>query len=343
MSLSDFLADDSGSSSWADEMADLPSAPAGRDDGMMGGAPRSPFDRGNDMDMPRGPARGNRFESNDRDRFPPREGRRESQDRGFGGPRDREPRAFPPRTPVAMPTEPPFTAHVANLAFEVNEDDVAQFFENQKIANIRILRDRTERSKGYGYVEFEDLESLKGAMELSNQEMMGRPVRINVAEPPKERPGMDRPDRPDRTNVSSWRREGPISLPERQDRGFERGGDRFAEGPRRGGFRDRQERPERTFMDRRGDTSWSGGAFSRRGDAERERPKERPRMNLKPRGASDDAAARPAAPAGNKPSPFGEAKPVDTTKVLEQVEKKMSHVAIDDAKAPAATETEEKQ
>lgn len=54
------------------------------------------------------------------------------------------------------------------------------------------------------------------------------------------------PRQPDRTDVSSWRRETPLELPERRGGGF-RGG--------RGGF------------DRRGgDTSWRGGAFTRRDD-----------------------------------------------------------------------------
>ncbi|ORX62332.1 RNA-binding domain-containing protein [Hesseltinella vesiculosa] len=324
MSLTDFLADDSGTSSWADEMADLPSAPAGpRDDGFSSGGR---FDRDMD-DMPRGPARNNRYDNNDR--FQHREERRESHDRGFrghgdrGGDRgDRGARSFPARAPVPLPTEPPFTAYVGNLSFEATEDDVAQFLGNQGIVNIRILRDRVERSKGYGYVEFEDVEALKAAVDLSGEDLQSRPVRINVAEPQKER--TDRPDRPermDRTNVTSWRRDGPVELPDRPERSERR----FDGAPRRGGFRDRQERPERGFMERRSDTSWSGGAFTKNNN----RRDERPRMNLKPRSVDHDADSAPQR--GNKPSPFGEARPVDTAKVMERVEEKMTHLNVDDA------------
>lgn len=38
-----------------------------------------------------------------------------------------------------------------------------------QISTIRILRDRDEKSKGFGYVEFEDLESLTRALEMSGE------------------------------------------------------------------------------------------------------------------------------------------------------------------------------
>jgi RNA recognition motif-containing protein len=39
-----------------------------------------------------------------------------------------------------------------------------------QISNIRLLRDRnTDRSKGFGYIEFEDLDSLKDALELNGE------------------------------------------------------------------------------------------------------------------------------------------------------------------------------
>lgn len=102
-----------------------------------------------------------------------------------GGFEGRE-RNFTPRAPAELPTQPPYTAHVANLSFDANEDDLSDLFGNLKIANIRLVRDRnTDRMKGFGYVEFEDLESLKSALELSGENVQGRSIRINVAEPRK--------------------------------------------------------------------------------------------------------------------------------------------------------------
>ncbi|KAF7730202.1 hypothetical protein EC973_002810 [Apophysomyces ossiformis] len=293
MSLSDFLADQS-TGSWADEMEDLPSAPSAKEssDHFRGSGHRG-FDRDVDLDsLPRGPARN-------------REGGRfESQDRGFAS-RER----FPPRAPVDLPTEPPFTAHVANLSFDATEDDIASLFGSLNVTNIRILRDHEEKSKGFCFVEFGDVESLKQALELNGESFQRRSIRIKVAEPLK--PRGDRPERqPDRTDVSSWRRADPVESAEaRREYGNRE----------RGGFRGRSDRG---FSDRRGDSSWSGGAFSRRGDGfgRSEAPAERPRLQLQPRtvdSTKTDDYAR-----SSKPNPFGAAKPVDTSEALKRVEEK---------------------
>ncbi|KAG2218588.1 hypothetical protein INT45_013642 [Circinella minor] len=315
MSLSDFLADDNGGGSWADEMASLPSAPAVKeDDGFSSsrGGDRFGRDRG-DFDLPRGPARGGE-----------REGGFERRDR-FSAPR---PDRFAARAPVELPTEPPFTAHIANLSFDANEDDLADFFGQMKIANIRILRDRDERSKGFGYVEFEDLDSLKGALELSGESLQGRTIRVNVAEPPKDRPERA-PRQPDRTDVNSWRREAPVESSERRGGGGGRGGFR---GGREGGF-----------QDRRGDTSWGGGAFSKRENrfGSRDAPAERPRLNLKPRSADLPSSGTSTQTNSNKPNPFGGAKPVDTESVLQKVEKKLTETTLDDKSVESGKKEEE--
>lgn len=102
-----------------------------------------------------------------------------------GGFEQRE-RSFAPRAPVDLPTQPPYTAHVANLSFDATDDDLTDLFSNLKISKIRLVKDReTERSKGFGYVEFEDVESLKGALELSGESVQGRNIRVNIAEPRK--------------------------------------------------------------------------------------------------------------------------------------------------------------
>jgi RNA recognition motif-containing protein len=47
------------------------------------------------------------------------------------------------------------------------------------------MRDFQDKPKGFGYVEFDDLESLKSALERSGQQLCGRTVRVSVAEPRK--------------------------------------------------------------------------------------------------------------------------------------------------------------
>ena len=39
----------------------------------------------------------------------------------------------PPREDLPLPTEPPFTAFVGNLAFDLNEPDLEEFFAGLKV------------------------------------------------------------------------------------------------------------------------------------------------------------------------------------------------------------------
>ena len=92
------------------------------------------------------------------------------------------------REEVPLPDKPPFTAHIGSLSFEATEAEIADFFEaaGASVKNVRLMRDReTERPRGFGYVEFNDLQSLKSALSLSGSPLCGRDVRVTVAEAPK--------------------------------------------------------------------------------------------------------------------------------------------------------------
>jgi len=73
--------------------------------------------------------------------------------------------------------------YVGNLPFSVTEDEIKEFFNDcGNVADIRIITDReTGRSKGFGFVSFEDENGFKIALEKNNQEMGGRQLRINEA------------------------------------------------------------------------------------------------------------------------------------------------------------------
>ncbi|KAF9942059.1 hypothetical protein BGZ65_010969, partial [Modicella reniformis] len=139
--------------SWADEMDDLPSAPAYsyRSGGF-------------------GDDRGSRGYSNRG---------------GFHDKEDRESRY--PRGPVELPTRPPYTIHLGNLSFDITESDIEEFFSDSKITSIRIMKDFEDKPKGFGYVEFDSLDSLKNALEKSGHNLRGRNIRVNIADPPRER------------------------------------------------------------------------------------------------------------------------------------------------------------
>ncbi|KAG8745130.1 hypothetical protein FRC10_008741 [Ceratobasidium sp. 414] len=115
----------------------------------------------------------------------------------------------PPREDLPLPTAPPYTVFVGNLAFDLVEDDLAGFFAPESLKSIKVIRDREDnKPKGFGYVEFETLAGLKNGLTKSGTQLNSRTVRVSVAEPPKERE--------QRSGFSSfgdeasnWRREGP--------------------------------------------------------------------------------------------------------------------------------------
>lgn len=99
---------------------------------------------------------------------------------------DRPQAGYSDRPDLPLPTKPPYTAHVGNLSFDANEAEISDFFSQCSVSNVRLVRDKMEdRPKGFGYVEFETVDGLKKALELNNEQLAGRKVRISIAEPRK--------------------------------------------------------------------------------------------------------------------------------------------------------------
>ncbi|KAH7922502.1 hypothetical protein BV22DRAFT_1037397 [Leucogyrophana mollusca] len=174
MSLNEFLGDNA-LGSWADEVDSLlPSGPSGRTDDDRGSRP------------------GDRF------------GRRDD----FGSTRSDRPFA-PPREDLPLPTQPPYTAFIGNLAFDITESELGGFFSPHQTKSIKIIKDRDEKPKGFGYIEFVELEGLKDAISRTGNSLSGRTVRVSVAEPPKGGSGFGGFD-DDAKFDGNWRREGPV-------------------------------------------------------------------------------------------------------------------------------------
>lgn len=50
--------------------------------------------------------------------------------------------------------------------------------------SVRIIEDREmQRPKGFGYVEFTDVEGLKKALDLDGESFQGRMIKIKIADP----------------------------------------------------------------------------------------------------------------------------------------------------------------
>ncbi|KAI8056582.1 hypothetical protein BDF22DRAFT_666998 [Syncephalis plumigaleata] len=350
---------DTSSTSWADEVLELPTRQRGDDQ-------FSSSNRGGYND--RYANRGERSERYTRERRPP----------------------------AALPDEPPFTAYIGNLPYDLRDEDVEEFFGNTQINNVRIIRDFNDRPKGFGYVEFADRDALAAAVERDGQSINGRNIRVNVAEPPKEKSGYGE----DKTNVESWRRAGAVESPRRSTFGERSGSPRRhpAEGGKYGARRNdddarrsaepsvsdtastwrRQEPIERSaplspgpssggerrrgwgFNRQGGDhandehRSYSNNRF--RGGEERDggrspfshsrrtsiesrgsayggdsssvispRPAERKKLELKPRTvpvSADPVSPAPPSARSARSNPFGDAKPRDENEMLRRVEER---------------------
>lgn len=86
--------------------------------------------------------------------------------------------------PQTIPDKPPYTAHLGNLSYDATVESVTEFFEGCGVVSVRIIEDREmQRPKGFGYVEFEDVESLKTALTLDGQSFQGRMIKIKIADP----------------------------------------------------------------------------------------------------------------------------------------------------------------
>jgi translation initiation factor 4B len=85
---------------------------------------------------------------------------------------------------LPLPTDPPYTAFVGNLAFDLTEADLEEFFAGHAVGvfkdvdhlrlnhlpqtkSIKIIKDREDKPKGFGYVEFAELDGLKDALAKS--------------------------------------------------------------------------------------------------------------------------------------------------------------------------------
>ncbi|CAK9830168.1 Eukaryotic translation initiation factor 4B [Anthophora retusa] len=113
----------------------------------------------------------------------------EEEHEGFSSRSSKEPVILPTAPRAArgprvadedIPNNPPYVAYLSNLPYEVDEAYLTEFFADMKIANIRLPKD-SNKLKGYGYVEFEDRQSLIDALCLSNTPMKTRRVRIDVS------------------------------------------------------------------------------------------------------------------------------------------------------------------
>jgi len=85
--------------------------------------------------------------------------------------------------------------YVGNLSYGVTKDELKKMFsEYGSVSDAILIEDRdTGRSKGFGFVEMENLsEADKAIKELDGKSVQGRNIRVNEAQPKKTRRSKDR-------------------------------------------------------------------------------------------------------------------------------------------------------
>ncbi|XP_072703392.1 eukaryotic translation initiation factor 4B [Ciconia boyciana] len=171
-----------------------------------------------------------------------------------------------------LPKSPPYTAFLGNLPYDVTEESIKDFFRGLNISAVRLPREPTnpERLKGFGYAEFEDIDSLFQALSLNEESLGNRRIRVDVADQAQDKDRDDRCFGRDRDRFrdserfeSDWRAR-PATTdsfddypPRRGDDSFgdryrDRYDDRYRDGPRRDmdrgfGGRDRYDDRSRDY------------------------------------------------------------------------------------------------
>ncbi len=84
----------------------------------------------------------------------------------------------------------PIKLYVGGLSYNTTDDQLKTLFEEHgKVLSAVIIKDRdTSQSKGFGFVEMEELKDGQNAIkELNNKEIDGRSIVVNQARPQNDR------------------------------------------------------------------------------------------------------------------------------------------------------------
>ncbi|MBX4188951.1 RNA-binding protein [Candidatus Saccharibacteria bacterium] len=84
-----------------------------------------------------------------------------------------------------------YKVFVGGLPFSTTDDELREIFAaHGKVASANVVRDRESgRSKGFGFVEFEDTEEGKAAEKaLNGSDLGGRTISVAEARPKEDRP-----------------------------------------------------------------------------------------------------------------------------------------------------------
>jgi RNA recognition motif-containing protein len=79
--------------------------------------------------------------------------------------------------------------YVGNLSYQCGDEDLLQAFSAYgAVDSARVIMDKfTGRSRGFGFVEMpNDDEGRQAVTELNGKDLMGRPLKVNEAQPKEQ-------------------------------------------------------------------------------------------------------------------------------------------------------------
>jgi RNA recognition motif-containing protein len=79
--------------------------------------------------------------------------------------------------------------YVGNISYSTTEDQLQQLFAQYgTVVNVNVIIDRqTNRSKGFGFVEMEEDDAARAAIDAINgNEVDGRNIKVSEANPPNK-------------------------------------------------------------------------------------------------------------------------------------------------------------
>ena len=83
---------------------------------------------------------------------------------------------------------------IGSLAYATTDDSLKAFFETVgPVSSARVITDRESgRSKGFGFVEFENEDDNQKAVDqLNGKDLDGRAIAVSIARPKEDRPRRD--------------------------------------------------------------------------------------------------------------------------------------------------------
>ncbi|KAJ4917539.1 nucleolin 1-like [Raphanus sativus] len=100
-----------------------------------------------------------------------------------------------PKTPSTPATGGSKTLFVANLPFQVEKSDVEEFFKGAgQVVDVRFAMSKDDGSfRGFGHVEFASAGEAQKALEFHGRPLLGRELRLDVAQERGERPAYNTP------------------------------------------------------------------------------------------------------------------------------------------------------